>query len=143
MGLFDALRTRRADEASTSSSADPLGGGSEELAAAAAAATASADAAATLGALEAEGGAGGRLYNPYEGLATAIDGRGLRGTYRLPTQVRGRGGEGEWWWADDGSALSGRPSILCLRRAHGRARLSPGRGPHSACMQAESCPRQE
>lgn len=95
MGLFDALRTRRPDEASTSSasSADALAAAqNEELSAAAAAVTAQADAASTLGALEA-GASGGRLYNPYEGLATAIDGRGLRGTYRLPTQVSGRKSE--------------------------------------------------
>ena len=33
---------------------------------------------------------GERLYNPYEGLAAAVDGRGMRGQYRLPAQVRGR-----------------------------------------------------
>ena len=40
--------------------------------------------------------AGERLYNPYEGLAAAVDGRGLRGTYKLPAQVRnwGEGGVG-------------------------------------------------
>ena len=31
-------------------------------------------------------GEGGRLYNPYEGLSTAVDGRSLKGGYRLPQQ---------------------------------------------------------
>jgi len=90
MGLFDALRSRPAAESTSSSSPGDAAAMEEELSAAAAAATASADAAATLGALE----PGGRLYNPYEGLATAMDGRGLRGTYRLPSQVRRWGGGG-------------------------------------------------
>jgi hypothetical protein len=96
MGLFDALRSRPRpadDEASTSGSSSdaPLMGGlagQEELAAAAAAA--GADGGGGAGGLLSAGGldgGGGRLYNPYEGLATAMDGRGLRGTYRLPAQV--------------------------------------------------------
>lgn len=88
MGLFDALRSRPAAESTSASSPGDVAAMEEELSAAAAAATASADAAATLASMDPSGG--GRLYNPYEGLATAMDGRGLRGTYRLPTQVRDR-----------------------------------------------------
>ena len=93
MGLFDALRGRRsADAAGPSASTlsapelegDRAGSAVDHIAAS----TSSAAAAAAAGA-GIELPTGERLYNPYEGLAAAVDGRGMRGQYRLPAQVRG------------------------------------------------------
>ena len=89
MGLFDALRGRRSDDASAASSlsapeleGDRAGSAVDNIASTSAAAAA-ANAAAGI-----ELPTGERLYNPYEGLAAAVDGRGMRGQYRLPAQVR-------------------------------------------------------
>lgn len=85
MGLFDALRGRRSDDASAaptpSISAPELDSG--EVRTAGDIASSSSAAAAGI-----ELPTGERLYNPYEGLAAAVDGRGMRGQYRLPAQVR-------------------------------------------------------
>ena len=88
MGLFDALRGRRSDDASSTAAApslsapelegDRAGSAIDDIAA-----STSANAAAGI-----ELPTGERLYNPYEGLAAAVDGRGMRGQYRLPAQVR-------------------------------------------------------
>lgn len=93
MGLFDALRGRRAEDASastTSISAPELlegerGADNASTSLAGGAASSSSSASPTVGI---ELPTGERLYNPYEGLAAAVDGRGMRGQYRLPAQVR-------------------------------------------------------
>lgn len=90
MGLFDALRGRRSDDASavtapSSLSAPELEG---DRAGSAVDNIASTSAAASAAAAGIELPTGERLYNPYEGLAAAVDGRGMRGQYRLPAQVR-------------------------------------------------------
>lgn len=92
MGLFDALRGRPREDASSSASSSlsapaellegERGGGD--------ASTSSSSAAGSAHSVGIELPTGERLYNPYEGLAAAVDGRGMRGQYRLPAQVRRR-----------------------------------------------------
>ena len=94
MGLFDALRGRRSDDASaaaapSSLSAPELEGDRAGSAVDNIASTSAAAAAANAAGAGIELPTGERLYNPYEGLAAAVDGRGMRGQYRLPAQVRG------------------------------------------------------
>ena len=85
--MFDALRGRAPPpppptlESDLGPSSSPNPTADLDAGAAALAATAN----APPGVLTASGE---RLYNPYDGLAAAVDGRGLRGTYRLPAQVR-------------------------------------------------------
>ena len=104
MGLFDALRGRAppppppAPDATTlesdtgpSSSHTPHPAGIDVAGAVAGGGGGGASAALTH--------TGERLYNPYEGLAAAVDGRGLRGTYKLPAQVR------NWGWGREEGAV--------------------------------------
>ena len=89
MGLFDALRGRRSDDAQAappSVSAPELEGDRAGSAVDNIASTSAANAASNAAGIELP--TGERLYNPYEGLAAAVDGRGMRGQYRLPAQVR-------------------------------------------------------
>ena len=91
MGLFDALRGRRSDSDAGSSSPSPPSISAPELEGDRGAAAGN-DIASTSAAAASAAGielpTGERLYNPYEGLAAAVDGRGMRGQYRLPAQVR-------------------------------------------------------
>ena len=90
MGLFDALRGRRSDDASSTAAAPSLS--APELEGDRAAGSSAVDNIASTSAAAAAAGielpTGERLYTPYEGLAAAVDGRGMRGQYRLPAQVR-------------------------------------------------------
>ena len=89
MGLFDALRGRRSDDAQAappSVSAPELEGDRAGSAVDNIASTSAANATSNAAGIELP--TGERLYNPYEGLAAAVDGRGMRGQYRLPAQVR-------------------------------------------------------
>ena len=95
MGLFDALRGRRSENDAPVPSlsapeleGDRAGSAVDNIASTSAAAAAAASAGAGI-----ELPTGERLYNPYEGLAAAVDGRGMRGQYRLPAQVRKIEGE--------------------------------------------------
>lgn len=84
MGMFDALRGRLSDDTS-SVSAPSISTPELESGDRAGAVDIASTSAAAAGI---ELPAGERLYNPYEGFAAAVDGRGMRGQYRLPAQVR-------------------------------------------------------
>lgn len=154
MGLFDALRGRAPgatppptgdgaleSDAHTGDDARPaahpagvdLGGAGPSL---------------TAGPAPVLGADGERLYNPYEGLAAAVDGRGLRGTYRLPAQVRrerwlvvwgGRIVEAGRSWRGAGRGSAAAPNLHGRRRG-GRRAAAPvdARGPNwTACASAQ------
>ena len=91
MGLFDALRGRPREDASSSSSlsapAELLEGERGTSGDASTSSSSSSAAAPSHSSVGIELPTGERLYNPYEGLAAAVDGRGMRGQYRLPAQV--------------------------------------------------------
>ena len=82
MGMFDALRGRLSDDTS-SVSAPSISTPELESGDRAGAVDIASTSAAAAGI---ELPAGERLYNPYEGFAAAVDGRGMRGQYRLPAQ---------------------------------------------------------